>query len=221
VGRAVWSLWQQVGVFAPGIVIALTSSAAVLRADGANRHPALDQESEAGRRQPRCEPRQTFVRVISRHYCRRTLNGFALSSPKNGAAGIRSVVFIADIPMQTEIVPRLIVTKLQQFDYGGSSALAVVMRGHSFGMLLLLTCCSAGPAAADDSAALASVDYALPPSAAARSGTVSPRRQGATTEPPVGPFAADGLAMLYLVLFLILPLVAVFRLRRWQKGLGV
>jgi len=46
-------------------------------------------------------------------------------------------VFIAgNMPMRTEIAPLLVVTKLEQYDYGGASAIAVVMLIASFLLLL-------------------------------------------------------------------------------------
>ena len=42
------------------------------------------------------------------------------------------------MPMKTEIVPLLIVTKLEQFDYAGATALALVMLAASFVMLLVI-----------------------------------------------------------------------------------
>ena len=50
-----------------------------------------------------------------------------------------SVVFISgNMPMQTEISPLLIMTKLEQFDYPGATAIAIVMLTLSFGMLLVI-----------------------------------------------------------------------------------
>jgi sulfate/thiosulfate transport system permease protein len=50
-----------------------------------------------------------------------------------------SVVFISgNMPMRTEIVPLLIMTKLEQFDYAGATAIAVVMLTASFFLLLLI-----------------------------------------------------------------------------------
>ena len=47
------------------------------------------------------------------------------------------MVFISgNMPMHTEIVPLLIITKLEQFDYQGATAIAVVMLVVSFAMLL-------------------------------------------------------------------------------------
>ncbi|NUM66460.1 sulfate ABC transporter permease subunit CysT, partial [candidate division KSB1 bacterium] len=42
------------------------------------------------------------------------------------------------MPMRTEITPLLIVTKLEQYDYAGATALAVVMLVISFALLLLI-----------------------------------------------------------------------------------
>jgi sulfate transport system permease protein len=42
------------------------------------------------------------------------------------------------MPMRTEIVPLLIITKLEQFDYGGATAIAVVMLIASFLLLLII-----------------------------------------------------------------------------------
>jgi sulfate transport system permease protein len=49
------------------------------------------------------------------------------------------VVFISgNMPLRTEIVPLLIVTKLEQYDYVGATTLATVMLMASFGMLLVV-----------------------------------------------------------------------------------
>ena len=66
------------------------------------------------------------------------LTGFALSFARAlGEYG--SVVFISgNMPMRTEIAPLLIITKLEQFDYAGATAIAVVMLTLSFAMLLII-----------------------------------------------------------------------------------
>jgi sulfate transport system permease protein len=49
------------------------------------------------------------------------------------------VIFIAgNMPMVSEIAPLLIVTKLEQYDYAGATAIAVVMLGISFLLLLAI-----------------------------------------------------------------------------------
>ncbi|MBW7939960.1 MAG: ABC transporter permease subunit, partial [Candidatus Omnitrophica bacterium] len=66
------------------------------------------------------------------------LTGFALSFARAfGEYG--SVVFISgNMPMRTEICPLLIMTKLEQFDYIGATAIAVVMLLVSFMMLFTI-----------------------------------------------------------------------------------
>ena len=50
-----------------------------------------------------------------------------------------SVVFIAgNVPMVSEITPLLIITKLEQYDYSGATALGVVMLVVSFALLLVI-----------------------------------------------------------------------------------
>ena len=50
-----------------------------------------------------------------------------------------SVVFISgNMPMKTEIAPLVIMTKLEQYDYAGATAIAVVMLGASFLLLLAI-----------------------------------------------------------------------------------
>ena len=79
---------------------------------------------------------QTFRRVILPLLYPSLLTGFSLAFARAlGEYG--SVVFIAgNMPMKTEITPLLIVTKLEQFDYSGATALAVVMLVGSFAILL-------------------------------------------------------------------------------------
>jgi sulfate transport system permease protein len=79
---------------------------------------------------------QTFRRVIFPSVLPAMLTGFALAFARAlGEYG--SVVFISgNMPMRTEITPLLIVTKLEQYDYAGATAIAAVMLLASFGMLL-------------------------------------------------------------------------------------
>lgn len=59
-----------------------------------------------------------------------------------------SVVFISgNMPMRTEIAPLFIMTKLEQFDYEGAAAIAVVLLGMSFAMLLAVHRLQSGLAA--------------------------------------------------------------------------
>jgi sulfate transport system permease protein len=81
---------------------------------------------------------QTFTRVVLPAVAPALLTGFALAFARAiGEYG--SVVFIAgNMPMKTEIVPLLIITKLEQFDYAGATAVALVMLVASFALLLAI-----------------------------------------------------------------------------------
>jgi sulfate transport system permease protein len=80
---------------------------------------------------------QTFARVIFPTILPALLTGFALAFARaTGEYG--SVIFIAgNMPMVSEITPLFIITKLEQYDYLGATAIAVVMLIASF--ILLLT----------------------------------------------------------------------------------
>ena len=79
---------------------------------------------------------QTFRRVIFPILTPALLTGFALAFARAlGEYG--SVIFIAgNMPMVSEITPLLIITKLEQYDYTGATAIAVVMLVVSFALLL-------------------------------------------------------------------------------------
>ncbi|HVI50357.1 MAG TPA: sulfate ABC transporter permease subunit CysT [Candidatus Sulfotelmatobacter sp.] len=81
---------------------------------------------------------QVFFRVILPAIFPALLTGFALAfSRAVGEYG--SVIFIAgNMPGLSEIAPLLIVTKLEQYDYRGATAIASVMLGVSFVMLLVI-----------------------------------------------------------------------------------
>ncbi|MGF6807027.1 sulfate transport system permease protein [Paraburkholderia sp. Clong3] len=78
----------------------------------------------------------TFRRVVLPAVFPALLTGFALAFARAlGEYG--SVIFIAgNVPMKSEITSLLIITKLEQYDYAGATALAVVMLVVSFLMLL-------------------------------------------------------------------------------------
>lgn len=78
---------------------------------------------------------QTFVQVIFPAVFPACLSGFAMAFARAlGEYG--SVVFIAgNLPLKTEIVPLLIITKLEQYDYAGATAIATVMLIFSFVIL--------------------------------------------------------------------------------------
>ena len=81
---------------------------------------------------------QTFSRVIFPSIAPALLTGFAMAFARAiGEYG--SVIFIADnLPMVSEITPLIIIGKLEQYDYAGATAVAVVMLVISFVLLLVI-----------------------------------------------------------------------------------
>jgi sulfate transport system permease protein len=81
---------------------------------------------------------QTISHVILPTLIPPALTGFALAFAR-GLGEYGSIVFISgNMPMRTEIVPLLILTKLEQYDYAGATAIALVMLIASFGLLLVI-----------------------------------------------------------------------------------
>ena len=80
---------------------------------------------------------QTFGRVLFPTLLPSLITGFALAFAR-AVGEYGSVIFIAgNMPMVSEITPLLIITKLEQYDYAGATAIASVMLGASF--ILLFT----------------------------------------------------------------------------------
>ncbi len=81
---------------------------------------------------------QTFFKVVLPVLLPALLTGFTLAFARAlGEYG--SVIFIAgNLPMVSEITPLLIITRLEQYDYQGATAIAVVMLVASFVLLLLI-----------------------------------------------------------------------------------
>ena len=81
---------------------------------------------------------QTFSRVIFPAIAPALLTGFAMAFARAiGEYG--SVIFIAgNMPMVSEITPLIIISKLEQYDYAGATAVALVMLCAAFVMLLLI-----------------------------------------------------------------------------------
>ncbi|MDM0047219.1 sulfate ABC transporter permease subunit CysT [Variovorax dokdonensis] len=81
---------------------------------------------------------QTFWRVILPSILPALITGFAMAFARAiGEYG--SVIFIAgNMPMVSEITPLIIIGKLEQYDYAGATAVAVVMLLFSFVMLLVI-----------------------------------------------------------------------------------
>lgn len=81
---------------------------------------------------------RTFRRIIMPELLPPLLTGFALAFAR-GIGEYGSVVFISgNMPLKTEIAPLLIMTKLEQHDYSGATAIALVMLVVSFVMLLAI-----------------------------------------------------------------------------------
>jgi len=79
-----------------------------------------------------------FWRVVLPAILPASLTGFALAFAR-AVGEYGSVIFIAgNLPMVSEIVPLLIVVRLEQYDYAGASVLAVVMLAISLAMLLVI-----------------------------------------------------------------------------------
>jgi sulfate/thiosulfate transport system permease protein len=96
----------------------------------------LDPEVEEAAASLGANRLQTIARVVLPALFPAWLTGVALAFARAlGEYG--SVVFIAgNMPMKTEITPLLIITKLEQYDYAGATAIAVVTLLASFTMLL-------------------------------------------------------------------------------------
>jgi sulfate transport system permease protein len=98
----------------------------------------LDREVEEAAASLGATRGQTFARVLVPSLLPSLLTGTAMAFARAlGEYG--SIVFISgNMPLRTEIVPLLIVTKLEQYDYAGAMAIASVMLVASFVLLLLI-----------------------------------------------------------------------------------
>lgn len=98
----------------------------------------LERESEEAAASLGATRLQTFIHVILPTVLPALLTGFALALARAiGEYG--SVIFISsNMPMRTEVTSLLIISKLEQYDVAGASAIAVVMLLISFGMLLTI-----------------------------------------------------------------------------------
>lgn len=91
------------------------------------------EEAAASLGASRCK---TFVKIIFPTIFPALLTGVSLSFAK-AVGEYGSVVFISgNMPFKTEIVPLVIMTKLEQYDYQGATAIAVVMLAISFVIML-------------------------------------------------------------------------------------
>jgi sulfate transport system permease protein len=98
----------------------------------------LDGESEEAAASLGATRWQTFWRVTMPSLLPALLTGFALAFAR-AVGEYGSVVFISgNMPLKTEITSLLIITKLEQYDYAGATAIAVVMLLASFLILLAI-----------------------------------------------------------------------------------
>lgn len=98
----------------------------------------LDKEAEEAAACLGANRWQIFTKIIFPHLFPAFLTGFALAFAR-GLGEYGSVIFIAgNIPYVSEIVPLLIIIKLEQYDYQGATAIATVMLVISFCLLFII-----------------------------------------------------------------------------------
>ncbi|GAC1299972.1 MAG: sulfate ABC transporter permease subunit CysT [Steroidobacteraceae bacterium] len=96
----------------------------------------LDREVEQAAATLGASEPQAFARVILPALWPALLTGFTLAFAR-AVGEYGSVIFIAgNMPMKSEIAPLLIVSRLEQYDYAGATAIAVVMLVLSFTLML-------------------------------------------------------------------------------------
>lgn len=98
----------------------------------------LDSQLEEAAQSLGATPWTIFRRVLFPPLIPALLTGFALAFAR-GLGEYGSVIFIAgNMPMVSEIVPLLILTKLEQYDYAGATAIGLMMLVVAFIMLLVI-----------------------------------------------------------------------------------
>jgi len=98
----------------------------------------LDHELEEAATSLGANRWQVLTRIILPYLFPAWLTGFALAFAR-AVGEYGSVVFISgNMPMKTEVAPLLIITKLEQYDYAGATAIAVEMLLISFTLLLAI-----------------------------------------------------------------------------------
>jgi sulfate transport system permease protein len=98
----------------------------------------LDVELEEAAASLGADRLRVVTRVILPYLYPAWLTGFALAFAR-AVGEYGSVVFISgNLPLQTQIAPFVIITKLEQFDYGGATAIALVMLLLSFVLLFTI-----------------------------------------------------------------------------------
>jgi sulfate transport system permease protein len=135
-GRPLASLGVSVAFTPLGIVLALTFIGLPFLVRTVQPViEGLDTEVEEAAASLGASRGQALWRIVLPALAPAWLTGFALAFARAlGEYG--SVVFIAgNMPMRTEIAPLLIMTKLEQYDYAGATAIAVVLLASSFVIL--------------------------------------------------------------------------------------
>ena len=100
---------------------------------------------------------QTIRRVVLPALAPALLTGFALAFAR-AVGEYGSVIFIAgNLPMVSEITPLIIITKLEQYDYAGATAVAAVMLVVSFILLLIINALQAWTARSSERSTLMAV----------------------------------------------------------------
>lgn len=98
----------------------------------------LDKELEEAAASLGASRWQTLTHVILPTITPALMTGFAMAFAR-GVGEYGSVIFIAgNVPGVSEIIPLIIVIKLEQYDYNGASAIATVMLLASFAILFVL-----------------------------------------------------------------------------------
>jgi sulfate transport system permease protein len=98
----------------------------------------LDKEVEEAAVSLGAHRLKIFIRIIFPEIFPALITGTAIAFAR-GLGEYGSVVFISgNMPFKTEITPLLIMTKLEQFDYAGATAIALVMLIFSFAMMLIV-----------------------------------------------------------------------------------
>jgi sulfate transport system permease protein len=98
----------------------------------------MDRQAEEAAGSLGASPWQTFWRVQFPLILPALITGFALALAR-GIGEYGSVLFISgNLPMRTEIMPLLIVSKLEQYDYDGAAVLAATMLAASLALLVFV-----------------------------------------------------------------------------------
>jgi sulfate transport system permease protein len=139
IGHLLYPLGVQSAYSRLGVVIALTFTGLpfVVR----TVQPVLedlDKEMEEAAASLGANRWQTITKVLLPAVMPAAVTGFSMAFAR-AVGEYGSVVFISgNMPLKTEITPLLIITKLEQYDYAGATAIAVVMLISSFVLLLAI-----------------------------------------------------------------------------------